>query len=71
MVILTILLMTVLAWRLGAFDEWKSGRQLDAFDRTVLLDMDEADWEDRQEHFRKRHPRIGHRRAHMSLGRRR
>lgn len=70
-VFLTVFLMAILAWRMGAFDELKNERQLESFDRNVWLEIDEADWEDRQHHFRREHPRMGHRRPHMSLGRKR
>ncbi|MDA0378584.1 MAG: hypothetical protein O3C45_00875 [Bacteroidetes bacterium] len=66
-----LLLMTALAWRLGAFEEWQRHRQLAAFDRDLWLEIDEASWEDRQEAFRRKQGPIGHRRAHLRLGRRR
>jgi|GEM_PF-1663345 len=71
MVFLPIFLMMLLAWRLGAFEEVRMHRELESFQRHVYLDMDEAEWEDRQVRFRNEHPRMGHRRPHMSLGRRR
>lgn len=70
-VILAIIMMSLLAWRLGAFDELARHRQIQSFDRDLYLDMDEADWEDRQQTFRRTHPPVGRRRPHMSLGSRR
>ena len=68
---IVLLLMSLLAWRLGVFDEWVERRRLHAFDRDLWLDIDEANWEDRQQKFRREHAPRGYRRAGMSLGRRR
>ena len=71
MLSLLLVLMTALAWRLGAFAEWQRHRQLVAFDQDVWLEIDEVDWQDRHTDFRRKHGPVGHRRAHLSLGRRR
>jgi hypothetical protein len=69
-VLITLFLMTMLTWRLGAFTEWSAHHQLQGFEAEVLKESDEADWEDRHRAFRRQHPKLGHNRPHMSLGRR-
>jgi len=70
MSVLVVIMMALLAWRIGVFAEWMAHRVLEAHEQDILLEIDEADWEDRHRAFRRSHPPIGHRKPYMSLGRR-
>ena len=70
MILSALILMTLLAYRLGVFDEVIEHRKLQLMDHEILLEIDEVTWEDRQKQFRATHPRLANR-AYASLGRRR
>ncbi len=70
MVIVLLITMTLLAYKLGAFDEYIEHRQMLLMDHDVMIEIDEATWEDRQIRFRATHPGLGQS-SYISLGRRR
>jgi len=70
MLLTTLILMTLLAYRLGVFKEFAEHRQLRMLDQDVMLEIDEVNWEDRQTRFRSTHPHLANR-TYASLGRRR
>lgn len=70
MLFVLLFTMTLLAYKLGVFDEFIEHHQMLLMDHDVMIEIDEATWEDRQIQFRATHPGLGQR-SYISLGRRR
>lgn len=66
----TIVLMTLFAYRIGAFGEWEQHKQLQSFNQLLLEDAEESEWETRMHVASERYS--AHRRfVHMGVPSRR